>query len=220
MLSWQFWQLFLKVLMRQVLTRCKIVLWYRFRQNENGKLLKWDFFALLPLKFIFTSYVKCFSKTYCSKSSLFCDFSNWKHVRTTATCKNKIFSSRKFLKTMFCYFWKIRSQSNDFYHPIRTFAINVFRVSRLKANMNSYIQLRTAAIFFSIEPLSKTGYWLGVCHGWFHLQGLTGSVKNASWVRITKLKSLAHSGIRTRDLPLTKRARYHWATKADVNRVD
>ena len=33
-------------------------------------------------------------------------------------------------------------------------------------------------------------------------------------------KILAHSGIRTRDLPLTKRARYHWATKADVNRVD
>ena len=39
-------------------------------------------------------------------------------------------------------------------------------------------------------------------------------------MRITKLKSLAYSGIRTRDLPLTKRAHYHWATKADVNRVD
>ena len=90
----------------------------------------------------------------------------------------------------------------------------------IKANMNSYIQLQTAAIFFSIEPLSKTGYWLGVCHGSFHLQGLTGGVKNASWERITKLKSLAHSGIRTRDIPLTKRARYHWATKANVNRVD
>ena len=89
-----------------------------------------------------------------------------------------------------------------------------------KANMNSYIQLQTAAIFFSIEPLSTTGYWLGVCHGWFHLQGLTGGVKNANWVRITKLKSLAHRGIRTRDLPLTKRARHHWATKADVNRAD
>ena len=89
----------------------------------------------------------------------------------------------------------------------------------IKANMNNYIQLQTAAIFLSIEPLSKTGYWLGVCHGWFHSQGLTGGVKNASWVRITKLKSLPHSGIRTRDLPLTKRARYHWATKADINRV-
>ena len=86
--------------------------------------------------------------------------------------------------------------------------------------MNSSIQLQTAAILFSIEPSSKTGYWLGVCHGWFHLQGLTGDVKNASWVRITKLKSLAHCGIRTRDLPFTKRARYHWATKTGVSRVD
>ena len=24
---------------------------------------------------------------------------------------------------------------------------------------------------FSIQPLSKTWYWLGVCHGWCHLQG-------------------------------------------------
>ena len=52
--------------------------------------------------------------------------------------------------------------------------------SVFKANMNRYIQLQTAAIFFSIEPLPKTGYWLGVFHGWFHLQGLTGGVKNAS----------------------------------------
>ena len=87
--------------------------------------------------------------------------------------------------------------------------------------MNSYILLQMAAIFFfSIEPLSKTGYRLGVCHGWFHLQGLTGGVKNASRVRITKLKMLAHCGIRTRDLPFTKRARYHWATKADVSLAD
>ena len=93
-----------------------------------------------------------------------------------------------------------------------------FEVRTLKANMNSYIQLQTAAIFFSIEPLSKTGYWLGECHGWFHLQGLTGGVKNASRVRITKLKR--HCGIRTRDLPLTTRARYNWVTKTDVNRVD
>ena len=28
----------------------------------------------------------------------------------------------------------------------------------IKANMNSYILLQMAAIFFSIEPFSKTGY--------------------------------------------------------------
>ena len=34
----------------------------------------------------------------------------------------------------------------------------------LKANKNSDIPLQTAAIFFD-GFLSKTGYWLGVCHG-------------------------------------------------------
>ena len=74
--------------------------------------------------------------------------------------------------------------------------------------------------YFSIEPLSKTGYWLIVSHGWFHLQGLTGGVKNVSRVRITKLRILAYCGIRTRDPLFTKRARYHWATKTNVSLVD
>ena len=87
--------LFLKVLMRKVLTRCKIVLWYRFRQNENGELLKCDLFALLPLTFILTGFVKIFSKKLCIKSSLFCDFSDSKHVRTIATCKKKTFCNKK-----------------------------------------------------------------------------------------------------------------------------
>ena len=43
----------------------------------------------------------------------------------------------------------------------------------LKANMKSYIQLETAVIFFS-----KTGYWLGVCYGWFHLHGLTRAARS------------------------------------------
>ena len=34
-----------------------------------------------------------------------------------------------------------------------------------KADMNSDIPLQTAAIFFSDELLSETGYWLGVRHG-------------------------------------------------------
>ena len=108
---------FLKVLIRKVLTRCKIVLWYRFRQNENGILLKCDVFASHPLKFYLTSFVKRSSKKLCIKSSLFCDFPGWKHGGMIVTCKKKTFLSRKFLKTMLCYFWKIRSQSNYFYHP-------------------------------------------------------------------------------------------------------
>ena len=37
--------------------------------------------------------------------------------------------------------------------------------NELKADMNSYILLQTAAIFFSNELLAETGYWLDVCHG-------------------------------------------------------
>ena len=106
-----------------LMTRCKIVPWYRFMQNENVKFLKCDLFALLLQKFILTSFVKRFSEKFWIKSSLFCDFSDWKHVRTIATCKKKIFSSRKFRETMFCYFWKIRSQLNDFYHLFHTLPI-------------------------------------------------------------------------------------------------
>ena len=125
MFLWQFLMFFLKALMRKVLKRCKIVIWYRFRQNENGKLLRCDFSALFPLKFNLTSFVKRFIKKFCIYSSLFCDFSDWKHVRTIASCQKKTFSSGKFLKTLFCYFWKIWSQLNDFYQPFHTFAIKV-----------------------------------------------------------------------------------------------
>ena len=38
-----------------------------------------------------------------------------------------------------------------------------------------------------------------VCHGWFHLQGLTRAVRNASRAKITKLKILANSGMRSRN---------------------
>ena len=86
--------------------------------------------------------------------------------------------------------------------------------------MKSYILQQTAAIFFSIELISKTGYWLRVCHGWFYLQGLPRAVRNASRARITKWKFIAHCGIRTRGLRITKRRCYHWATKTDISRVD
>ena len=51
----------------------------------------------------------------------------------------------------------------------------------LKANMKSYIPLETAAIFFSCEPISKTGYWLGVSYGWFHLHRLTRASRSENW---------------------------------------
>ena len=45
--------------------------------------------------------------------------------------------------------------------------------------------------YFFIEPISKTGHWLGVCHGWFHLQGLPRAERNANRTRSTK-KTLVH----------------------------
>ena len=87
--------------------------------------------------------------------------------------------------------------------------------------MKNYIILQTAVIFlFYRTYISKTRYWLGVCHVWFHLQGPLRAVRNASRARITKWKIHTYCGIRTRDLSLTKRRRYHWATRTDVCRVD
>ena len=76
--------------------------------------------------------------------------------------------------------------------------------------------------YFSIELLSKTWYWLGVlvCLGWFHLQGLSRAVRNASRMRIIKWKLLPNVGFELGDLPLTKRKRYHWATRTDVYGVN
>ena len=65
MLLWQFLMFFFKMLMQTVLTRCKIVFWYWFMQNENGKLLMCDCFALLPLK----KYLKKFCKR-CQQKAL------------------------------------------------------------------------------------------------------------------------------------------------------
>ena len=57
-----------------------------------------------------------------------------------------------------------------------------------KADMNSYLLLQTVVVFFFYQKISKTGYWLGVCDGWFHLQGLPRAARNASRARITKWK--------------------------------
>ena len=62
-----------------------------------------------------------------------------------------------------------------------------------KANMNSDIQPETAAIL-----LSKTGFWLGESHGWFHWMGLYSSCEEHG-LNITKWKRFAHSGTRTHD---------------------
>ena len=78
-----------------------------------------------------------------------------------------------------------------------------------KADMKRYIQCETTTIFF-FEPNSKTGFWLGVCQGWFHLHGLARDSRNTKQARTTQWKAIARSGIRTRYFPLTKRPRYQF----------
>ena len=49
-------------------------------------------------------------------------------------------------------------------------------MTHIKADIKSYIRLP----YFSIKAISKTGYWLGVCHGSFHWQGLPRADRNAN----------------------------------------
>ena len=93
------------------------------------------------------------------------------------------------------------------------------RCKRFKAEMKNYILLQTAAKSFLSNLYLKQGIG-SVYHGWFHLQRLPRAFRNARRARITKWKILAHCGIRTRDLPLTTRRRYLWATRTVACRVD
>ena len=62
--------------------------------------------------------------------------------------------------------------------------------TKFKADMNSDKGLQTAAIFFSDELLSETWYWLGVCHGWFHLHRLPLAARSGS--EIYKMKNSSY----------------------------
>ena len=55
-----------------------------------------------------------------------------------------------------------------------TWPVKQFRQGQVKAKLIHYIPLKRSAIFF----LAKTGYWLGVCHGWFHLHGITRATRS------------------------------------------
>ena len=113
MLSWQFSMLFSNVSMWKVLTGCTIVFWYRFGQNENGISLSClcGFFSfggggVAPSNIYLGKFCKTIQKKALHHLNLILWFSDWKHVRPTPTCIRTNLSWRKFLKTMFWYFWK------------------------------------------------------------------------------------------------------------------
>ena len=64
----------------------------------------------------------------------------------------------------FCF----RKQNTSDANPLLMFQEDDF-----KASMNIDILL-------SIWPLSKTGYWLGECHGWLHLHELRRAARRGS----------------------------------------
>ena len=66
--------------------------------------------------------------------------------------------------------------------------------------MNSGIPLQTTAIFFLVNIYIKQGISLEYVMVDFICMGLLDL-----WTENYKMKSLSHSAIRTRDLPLTKR---------------
>ena len=61
-LSWQFSMLFFKVLMWNVFTRCKIVLWYRFRQKWELKITEVWIYCFAPSEIYLYKFCKAFQQ--------------------------------------------------------------------------------------------------------------------------------------------------------------
>ena len=87
---------FLEVLIRKILTRCKIVLWYRFRQNKNVKLLRCDLFCFAPSNIYLNKYCKAFQQNVLHQIKIILWFFGLK------TCKGDIFlqNVNLFIKTI------------------------------------------------------------------------------------------------------------------------
>ena len=86
--------------------------------------------------------------------------------------------------------------------------------------MKSYKPLEMAAIFFSSEPFLKQGISFVYVMVDFIRMGLLELCGSRVERQLQNVKFLPIGVIRTHDLMLTKRARYHWTTKTDVNGVD
>ena len=60
--------------------------------------------------------------------------------------------------------------------------------------------------YFYIELLSETGYWLDVCHGWFHLHGLPQAARSGSEIYKMKNYSCPQRDLNSRPLDLEANA--------------
>ena len=89
--------------------------------NDSGHY----FVVLPPNKINLTILLNIFCPKRFIKSSQFCDFLEWKHVKKSVKLIKQNFSLRKFQKMIFCYFQEHRPQSNDFCNWTQTLALKV-----------------------------------------------------------------------------------------------
>ena len=56
-----------------------------------------------------------------------------------------------------------------------------------KRQLGSTTLINKLYIYFSSEPLSKTGYWVIVCYGWFHLHRLPRAARSVYYMQVFNL---------------------------------
>ena len=71
--------------------------------------------------------------------------------------------------------------------------------------------------FLSVGPLSKPYNWIGVCHDWFHLNGLARAARNPKQAWNTKWKILVYRGIQTHTVRSRSRRATSCATWSDIH---
>ena len=70
---------------------------------------------------------------------------------------------------------------------------------------------------FSNEPLYKTVYWLGVCHGWFHLHDLPLAARSGSEIYKMKNSSWPQRDLNVRPLNCEAIALTAWSFRPDIH---
>ena len=78
-------------------------------------------FCFAPSKIYPYKFFKAFQQNTLRKNKFILWFFELKTFKDDSFLQNENLVMKKFPETMFCYFWKFRSQSNDFLSPIPYF---------------------------------------------------------------------------------------------------
>ena len=93
--------------------------------NDSGRI----FSFLPPVKITLTTLLDMSARSVTSNQVNYVIFWGWKHVKERVMLIKQNLAIRKFLKMIFCYFQENRSQSNEFYNWIQSFALRVKSMS-------------------------------------------------------------------------------------------